>query len=350
VTLPLTGTDADFGVASQQGVILAVQQINKSGGVNGHPLKVVYEDDKADPATAVTTFMKLTTANHVPAIISGSSGPILAQEPLASRNQVVLVNAGASTPKMRTYTSAFFVSVINDSNAESEDLMKYVKTSLHATDVVMVYSNEAIGQGARSACETAAKENGITISHEISLDPTNQDYSAAIAQLQSLKPAVVIAASYYQPVGFLLKQAGEAGFTTKWVGMQTSINPSALAVAGSAGNGYTTVQPAYANRLAATGSNKTKQFAAAFQKAFNTQPTVYSAHFYDATELLATVMRTAQSSDPKHIAKGLDLYKLSAHTYDGIAGPIHFDRDGIVRQPEYVFVVKNGNLVPVPSP
>lgn len=349
VTLPLTGETADFGTASQHGVMLAVEQLNAKGGVNGKPIKAVYEDTVNDAAKSVTAFTKLTSVNHAPVVLSGTSAGILAQGPLAARNSTVLFNAGASTPKMRDFGSGkFFFSDINDSDVEADDIAKYVKNELHPASVAMVYSNEPIGEGARSAFQAAAERYGIKIGKQVALNADNHDYRAQVAELKGAHPSVVIAASYYEPLGFFLKEAAQQNLDTTWIGGQTTLNPSTLKTAGAGAEGYLTIRPSFDAQVAGDGDNPSKQFEAEFVKRFHTEPTSYSAHYYDATMMVAKAVQETKSTDAETIAEALRKYD-DAHPYQGVAGPVAFDKDGMVHQPESMFAVKDGQVVPVGS-
>lgn len=91
--LPLTGGAAPYGVGLKKGVDLALDQVNKNGGINGHRLLIVVEDSQADPAKAVSAFNKLRSINAVPMVLGDMfSAGTLAIAPIAERNKIVILS------------------------------------------------------------------------------------------------------------------------------------------------------------------------------------------------------------------------------------------------------------------
>jgi ABC-type branched-subunit amino acid transport system substrate-binding protein len=69
IIVPLTGDAAVYGNALKKGLDLAVDEINKTGGIKGKKVSLIYEDSQADPKTAISAFNKLVTVNKVSLII-----------------------------------------------------------------------------------------------------------------------------------------------------------------------------------------------------------------------------------------------------------------------------------------
>ena len=105
----LTGPGAVYGVSCQDGVELAVKQINDAGGINGKPVKVIYEDDKMDAPTSITALRTLIDVDKVPVVLgSGSSTVTLAILPVAKQSGIVLVSAISTAPSLRNYAGTYF--------------------------------------------------------------------------------------------------------------------------------------------------------------------------------------------------------------------------------------------------
>ncbi|NDE68437.1 hypothetical protein EB052_02415, partial [bacterium] len=91
--LSLTGAAASFGEMSKYGMDLAASEINSAGGVGGRPVEIVYGDDQTDPKAAVGMYKKLTSIDHVDAIIGSNfdfvTQPIFA---LASSSDTAVIS------------------------------------------------------------------------------------------------------------------------------------------------------------------------------------------------------------------------------------------------------------------
>ncbi len=98
----LTGPETASGTDMVRGVELAVEQINNSGGINGRMIKLIVEDAEYRPEKGVEAAHKLIDVNKVPVILDvGGSGQMLPVGEYAQTQGVVLINTGASSPKLR---------------------------------------------------------------------------------------------------------------------------------------------------------------------------------------------------------------------------------------------------------
>ena len=92
---------AEDGIPAKRGVELAVDEINKAGGINGRKLEVIFEDEKDSPTSAVNAVQKLINVDKVVAIIGPmTSGAALAAAPSANESKILLVTPTATSPKV----------------------------------------------------------------------------------------------------------------------------------------------------------------------------------------------------------------------------------------------------------
>jgi len=100
-TLPLTGVGAFYGESARNGAALAVKHINAAGGINGTPLRVVFEDSKLEPKEAVTSLQKLIDVHKIRLVMTAGSPVVLAQTPISRERKVLLANLAATSPRLR---------------------------------------------------------------------------------------------------------------------------------------------------------------------------------------------------------------------------------------------------------
>jgi branched-chain amino acid transport system substrate-binding protein len=97
--LPLTGSAAVWGQNAKMGMDLAASEINAKGGINGHPISVLYQDSQSEPSVATSALQQLISVHHIQVVIGDiASSSVLAMAPIAQKNQVVLLSPGASNP------------------------------------------------------------------------------------------------------------------------------------------------------------------------------------------------------------------------------------------------------------
>ena len=92
---------AEHGIPSQRGVELAVDEVNKAGGINGRQVQVIFEDEKDSPTACVNAVQKLINVDKVIAIVGPmTSGGVLAAGPTAESAKTVCVTPTATSPKV----------------------------------------------------------------------------------------------------------------------------------------------------------------------------------------------------------------------------------------------------------
>src|SRR5450432_2962530 len=97
----LTGGTATFGTSTDEGVRLAMDQVNAAGGVLGRQIRVVVEDDQSKPEAAVTAVQKLISEDHVVAVIGEvASSRSLAAAPICQRSHIPMVSPSSTNPKV----------------------------------------------------------------------------------------------------------------------------------------------------------------------------------------------------------------------------------------------------------
>lgn len=98
---PMTGDAAVYGEWEKEGIDLALEEINKSGGIGGKLIRVIHEDDQADPTNGINAINKLILVDRVQAIIGAAASSVtLAIAPIAEKNRVVLMSAVSAADKI----------------------------------------------------------------------------------------------------------------------------------------------------------------------------------------------------------------------------------------------------------
>src|SRR5438105_4385787 len=97
----LTGTTATFGMSTKNGIDMAIDEINKTGGLLGRKVRVVVEDDQGKPEEAQTVVTKLITKDQVMAVLGEvASSRTMAAAPVAQQNGIPLISPSSTNPKV----------------------------------------------------------------------------------------------------------------------------------------------------------------------------------------------------------------------------------------------------------
>jgi branched-chain amino acid transport system substrate-binding protein len=188
--LPLTGPAAEIGTEEQRGIQFSVKQANAKGGIAGRQIEVLFEDNQAKPDVSVLAFNKLVNLNHVPAILTGYSGPTLAMAPLATRTKTLLINAGAQTDKLGT-ASPYLFNTIPQEAGEVTAISRFLIETLKATKAAVLFENDAAGIAGRDDFLKDYKEAGGTVTGVEPVPFGETNFRPALLKLAAGKPDVL---------------------------------------------------------------------------------------------------------------------------------------------------------------
>ena len=187
----LTGGDAILGQTQREGVMLAVDEINAGGGINGHKVEVVIEDEANDPSRMAEIAQKFVTRDAVAAIIGGTNdgtAQVLAQA--AEQAEIPLIVPFANGDQItKGHQWSFQVDV-----ASTTFVQKIVSTATQKYKKIgITYDNNAFGQADRDFALADLKELNIKPVAVLPIPDVGRDYTPQLKQLQDAGADVLIA-------------------------------------------------------------------------------------------------------------------------------------------------------------
>jgi len=176
---PLTGKYADLGVSGRNGAMLAVEEINSEGGINGRPLVLIPEDDKGTPEGTKEAFDRLRKANVVAIIGPMLSTNAIALKPLIDEARLVTISPTVSTSRLSGLKDYFF-RVMNDNRTRARGLAMFAMETLpppsnpprlwclvydmdnfeYTTDFINNFSDTVTSYGDITACHVGYRTDG----------------------------------------------------------------------------------------------------------------------------------------------------------------------------------------------
>lgn len=158
--LPLNGVLSSVGQFNQEGMELALDDMQTRRSVNGNDIEIIYEDSESNTKQAVAGINKLITVDRVPLVLASASSPeTIAISPLAEDNQVALIAAGSAAPVLR-YAGDYIFRVKVSVDTETQELMRFTYDELHARTMYILYIQNDYGIGVQQAAEKRFGELG----------------------------------------------------------------------------------------------------------------------------------------------------------------------------------------------
>jgi branched-chain amino acid transport system substrate-binding protein len=241
---PLTGPGAWIGLSARDGLNLAVNEINKNGGVNGRKVRLIFEGAQT-PAEAIAATKKLVEQDHVFVVVlgSGSTGAAAAADYLRASG-VPTYNIVGATPKIREpFGRNIFSGVYPDARVLAADFAKEIlNTKPKPKTAAIIVGTYELPQAELKGLLPTLKKEGVEVVTVQPFEQGTQDFTGQIVGIASKKADVIVFLGNSAEAGLALKQAPELGVTNvPWVIDVAAISPTVPKVAGKAAEGVRSI-------------------------------------------------------------------------------------------------------------
>lgn len=337
VLFPMTGDAGQYGVDGKKAIDLAVEQVNKDGGVNMKPIKVFFEDSKADARVGTSAMEKLVSVNKVDAVVGDIvSSVTIPASVIAEKNKTILIAPTSSAPAI-TNAGQFIYRVWPSDFFEGEAAGKYAKKKGFKKAVILHLNNDYGTQIGEIFTKTFSSTIQKVILNE-AYDPKQKDFKTLLTKVKDNNPDVIYIAGYYEDTGELIKQSKRLGINASFIGATAIEDNKFIQLAGSATEGI--VYPLASGFDPNSLDSSTKKFVDDFKKKYHYTPSWVESHCYDAFMLIITAMKKTGKTDGESIKKYFD----TMGVYNGVTGSIRFDSNGDIIKPVVYKTVRNGKF------
>jgi branched-chain amino acid transport system substrate-binding protein len=318
-TVPLTGPAALSGTQYHNSLRLAEEHINKAGGINGRPLRFIFEDAQSSNPTALNAFVKIVQERK-PAFVflSSYSTQNLAVAPEVLKAKVPVMYAGGADAIHGLKNPYMFRIRPADSTA-AQAMAQFVKTGLKATKPGIIYIQNDFGQGASKAAAKLLADAGIQVVASEAYGGNDKDMSAQLLNLKNKGADAIIALSFPQDGALLLRQIKTMGLKLPVIASSGTFLPAAMQLMspGDLENVWGVIDV-----MLETNPNAAN-FLKEYKAKFRTDADAYAAVYYDGAMMLAEALRKV-GTDPEKLRE----YLGSIKNYQGVAGVFSFDPSG----------------------
>ncbi|GAX47986.1 ABC transporter substrate-binding protein [Pseudolactococcus reticulitermitis] len=336
--LELSGGVAAYGNAGKNGANLAVDEINKAGGIDGKQITVVSKDNKSDNAEAATVVSNLINNDKVNAVIgSMTSGAVKSMTPNITKGAVPLVTP-AGTDDTLTVTNGkvnefIFRSTFQDSY-QGKVLANYTTNELKAKKVVLYYDNSS--DYAKGIAKSFEKTYDGKIVDKVTFQSGDKDFQATLSKIKGEDFDAIVMPGYYNETGLITKQARELGIDQAILGGDGFADPTFITLAGDAA--ATNVYYVSGYSAKALANETTTKFIAAYQAKYKSEPSMFDALAYDAVYMVKQAAEDTKAKTSVDVKDGLAKLK----DFKGATGDITVDKNHNPVKDAVVVKLENG--------
>ena len=334
----MTGGQATFGVSTHNGIMLALDEINGAGGVNGRKIRVISEDDQSKAEEAANAVTKLISQDNVIAIIGEvASSSSLAAAPICNSNKVPMITPSSTNPKVTEVGDYIFRMCFIDPY-QGEAMANFLSKQAGMKKAAILIDNKSdYSTGLAAFFERTFVANGGKIVAKASYAQGDSDFRSQLTNIKSANPEVIFVPGYYNDIGQIAIQARDLGMKQPLAGGDGWESPKLIEIGGKALEGCF-----YSNHYHIDDpSPAVREFVQKYEERFGAKPDSLAALGYDSTRVLAEAIKSAGTTDGEKLKAAIAATK----GYAGVTGMINLgpDRNPIGKKLA-VLEIKNGQL------
>lgn len=342
-TGPLTGANAIYGKAVQNGALLAVDEINAAGGINGMKISFDMQDDESNAEKAINGYNMLKDGGMKAFLGTTTSAPCIAVSEVATEDNMFLLTPSGSAVDCTKGDNAFRICFKDPDQGKAS--AQYIADKKLASKIAVIYdSSDVYSTGIYQEFKAEAKAQNLNIVTEQSFTSgNNTDFSVAIQQVKSSKADLVFLPIYYQQAALIVTQASKAGLNTKYFGCDGLDGLIGQLDADKAlADGIMLLTPFAADSKDA----KSQAFTKAYQAKYDNEiPNQFAADAYDAVYVLKAAIEKAGVKDVNISASDLcDAIKgvMTQITVEGVTGTMTWSAQGDPSKTPKGMYIKDG--------
>lgn len=333
----LSGGGATAGTNFKNGVELAVKEINASGGILGKKIQTITTDTQSNPGVAKGLTQKAID-NDVFAIFGPVfSGSIMVSMAESRRAEVPNFTGGEAASITEQGNPYVFRTSFTQATAMPK-VARYISNQAKLKSIAIVYVNNDFGKGGLDMIKKALANSPTKVVAEISTEPGQIDFSAAVLRAKQSNAEGMFAYSNEEESARLLRELKKQGWSKPVIGETTLTGQKVIELAGDAANGAI----AHVGLTVDAPLPAVRAFRAKFEQEYKYISDHNGMKGYSGVYVLKAAIEKAGKLDRKAVANVLHTLKVKAADYPGVLMDVSFDKNGDLDRESFMVEVKNG--------
>ena len=338
--MELSGTGATAGTNFDNGVKLAVKEINAAGGILGRKIEYTTMDTQSAPQTAKALAQKAVDQSAYVVMGPVFSGSFIVSMAETKRAEIPNFTGGEAANITQQGNPYVFRTSFTQSTAMPK-LARYIKDTVQAKSVAMIWVNNDFGKGGRDSMAKALEAQGIKVAADISTDPGQVDFSAAVLKAKQSNADALFVYTNEEESARALRELKKQGYDKPIIGETTLTGQKVIELAGDAANGAV----AHVGLTVDAPQPAIKAFDEKFQKEYKYKSDHNGMKGYSGMYVVKAVTEKMGKFDGKAFAKAMHGATIRVKDTPGVLLDVHFDDNGDLDRESFLVKVVGGKQV-----
>ena len=338
--MELSGTGATAGTNFDNGVKLAVKEINAAGGILGRKIEYTTMDTQSAPQTAKALAQKAVDQSAYVVMGPVFSGSFIVSMAETKRAEIPNFTGGEAANITQQGNPYVFRTSFTQSTAMPK-LARYIKDTVKAKSVAMIWVNNDFGKGGRDSMAKALEAQGIKVAADISTDPGQVDFSAAVLKAKQSNADALFVYTNEEESARALRELKKQGYDKPIIGETTLTGQKVIELAGNAANGAV----AHVGLTVDAPQPAIKAFDEKFQKEYKYKSDHNGMKGYSGMYVVKAITEKIGKFDGKAFAKAMHGATIHVKDVPGVLLDVHFDDNGDLDRESFLVKVVGGKQV-----
>ena len=336
----LSGTGATSGSNFDNGIKLAVKEINAAGGILGRKIAYLSMDTQSNPGVAKALAQKAIDQNAYIVMGPVFSGSIMVSMAETKRAEIPNFTGGEAAAITQQGNPYVFRTSFTQTTAMPK-VASYMNDTLKAKSVDVIYVNNDFGKGGLDMIKKELEARGIKVPNTISTEAGQVDFSAAVLKAKASGSDALFIYSNEEESARALRELRKQGYAKPIVGETVLTSQKVVELAGEAANGAI----AHVGLTADAPQPLIKKFSDAFQAEYKVKSDHNGLKGYSGMYIVKAVTEKVGKFDPKAFAAAMKGISLAVKDHPGILMDVSFDAHGDLDRESYMTKVENGKQI-----
>jgi branched-chain amino acid transport system substrate-binding protein len=333
----LSGTGATSGTNFDNGVKLAVKEVNATGGILGRKIDYTSGDTQSQPQTAKALAQKAVDSGAYVVLGPVFSGSIIVSMAETRRAEITNFTGGEAASITQQGNPYIFRTSFTQDTAMPK-VARYLKDTVKAKTVSLMWVNNDFGKGGRDTLVKALDAQGIKVAADISTDPGQVDFSGAVLKAKQSNADALVVYTNEEESARALRELRKQGYDKPIVGETTLTGQKVIEMAGEAANGAI----AHVGLTADAPAPAIKAFDERFQKEYKYKTDHNGLKGYTAVYIVKAMTEKMGKFDSKALAAALHGARISAKEHPYVLMDVSFDQNGDLDRESFMTKVIDG--------
>ena len=336
----LSGTGATSGSNFDNGIKLAVKEINAAGGILGRKINYLSMDTQSNPGVAKALAQKAVDQGAYVVMGPVFSGSIMVSMAETRRAEIPNFTGGEAAAITQQGNPYIFRTSFTQATAMPKVAL-YIRDTVKAKSMDVIYVNNDFGKGGLDLIKKELEARGVKVANTISTEPGQVDFSAPVLKVRQSGSDAVFVYSNEEESARALRELRKQGYTPPIIGETTLTSQKVIELAGDAANGAV----AHVGLTADAPQPLIKKFSDAFQAEYKVKSDHNGLKGYSGMYIVKAVTEKIGKFDSKAFAAAMKGVSLSVKDHPGILIDVSFDQNGDIDRESYMTKVENGKQV-----